>query len=160
MSEAQRIAPAPIRKTLRVRATPARAFEVFAARMGDWWLKDHSICAGAHGSPQKEVVIEPHAGGRWYEIAENGATCEWGKVLAWDPPGRLALAWQLNREFKYDPGFETTVEVTFAEDGEFTVVEFEHRDLERFGEGAAVQREMMDGGWGQILAGFERLASG
>jgi uncharacterized protein YndB with AHSA1/START domain len=157
MTEAQRIAPAPIRKTLRVQASRERAFEIFAARMGSWWMKDHSIC---RDSPQKDVVIEPHTGGRWYEIAENGATSDWGRVLAWEPPARLALAWQLNRDFQFDPGFETTVEVTFAQDGAFTVVEFEHRDLERFGETAPAQREMMDGGWAAILAGYRASIEG
>ncbi len=128
--------------------------------MGSWWLKTHSVLKEVSDTPQKDVVIEPRAGGRWYEIGEDGSEYQWGRVLAWDPPGRLALAWQLSNKFVYDPDFETTVEVTFVEDGDATVVTFEHRDLERFGEAAAAQLEGMDGGWGQLLAKYEEAMAG
>lgn len=154
MTDMQRIKPAPIRKTMRVRASRERAFEVFT-QMGGWWLKTHSVLGQANGTAQADVVIEPRTGGRWYEVGEDGSQYDWGRVLAWEPPARLVLAWQLNGQFAYDKDFETTVEVTFAEDGEFTEVRFEHRDLERFGEGAAEQRDGMDAGWGQLLAGYE-----
>jgi hypothetical protein len=36
-------------------------------------------------------------------------------VLAWEPPGRLLLGWQLGAEWKYDPDFLTELELTFAE---------------------------------------------
>jgi hypothetical protein len=37
-------------------------------------------------------------------------------------------------------------------------VEFEHRDLERYGSRAAATRDRMDDGWGALLAGYERAA--
>jgi hypothetical protein len=61
------------------------------------------------------------------------------------------LAWQLNREFVYDPEFETTVEVTFEERDGATLVAFEHRDLERMGADAVELFESMDGGWDMLL---------
>jgi hypothetical protein len=77
-------------------------------------------------------------------------------------PDRLLLAWQLNAEFDYDPDLETTVEVRFTPDGDHTIVDFEHRDLERFGDKAAQVRgdfeSGMDGGWGELLAGDQRVA--
>ena len=156
--EAQRITPAPIRRSLRVRAPQEKAFRTFVGGMGGWWLKTHSLLQ----SPQKDVVIEPQAGGRWYEIGENGSEQVWGKVLAWEAPERVVLAWQLNAEWTYDPDFETRVEVRFTPDGDYTLVEFEHRDLERFGEKAAAVRgdyeSGMDGGWGELLAGYQRQA--
>jgi uncharacterized protein YndB with AHSA1/START domain len=148
----QRIAPAAIRKTIEVRAPIDRAFRVFAERMGDWWHKEHSI---AQGTTQADVIIEPHAGGRWYEKGADGSEHQWGRVIAYEPPHRLVLAWQLTREFQFDPDFETTVEVLFEEQGDTTVVRFEHRDLERMGEGAAEQFESMDGGWGMLLDLFK-----
>jgi uncharacterized protein YndB with AHSA1/START domain len=158
MSETQRIAPAPIRKTLRVRAPLDKAFRVFASGMGGWWMKSHTLLA----SPQADVIVEPRAGGRWFEKGEDGTEQDWGRVLAWEPPRRLLLAWQLDADWTYDPGFETTVEITFAEDGDHTIVEFEHRDLERYGERAAEVRggyeSGMDGGWGELLARFEARA--
>jgi len=156
--EAQRVTSAPIRKTLRVRAPQEKAFRTFVAGMGGWWLKTHSLLK----SPQKDVVIEPQAGGRWYEVGEDGGEQVWGKVLVWEAPERVVLAWQLNAEWSYDPDFETTVEVRFIPDGDYTIVDFEHRDLERFGDKAAEVRgdyeTGMDGGWGELLAGYQRQA--
>jgi uncharacterized protein YndB with AHSA1/START domain len=151
----QRIAPAAIRKTMEVNAPIDRAFAVFATRMGDWWHKEHSI---AQGTTQKDVVIEPRPGGRWYEVGADGSEHPWGKVLAYDPPRRLMLAWQLTRDFLYDASFETTVEVTFEERDGKTVVQFEHRDLERMGTDAVEMLESMDGGWGMLLGLFKTEA--
>lgn len=157
-AQAQAITPAPIRKSLRVKAGRQKAFDTFVQGMGGWWLKGHSLLA----SPQKGVLIEPRTGGRWYEIGEDGSEMDWGKVLAWDEPDRVLLAWQLNAEWSYDPDFETIVEVRFVPDGDHTIVEFEHRDLERFGEKAAEVRgdyeSGMDGGWGQLLANYQEAA--
>jgi uncharacterized protein YndB with AHSA1/START domain len=151
--EAQRITAAPIRKTLRVKASRQKAFDTFLA-MGGWWMKSHSLAA----SGQKDVIIEPRAGGRWYEIANDGSEQEWGRVVDCEAPARLHLIWALNADWAYDPDFETNVEVTFAEDGDHTIVTFEHRDLDRFGERAEETRNGMDGGWGALLEGFQRAA--
>lgn len=149
--ETQRIAPAPIRKSIRVKASQDRAFELFTTGMGRWWLKGHSLLK----SPQKDVVVEPRDGGRWFETGEDGSESEWGRVLAWSAPERVVLAWQLTADWTYDANFETTVEVRFVPDGDHTVVEFEHRDLERFGPRAEEVRggyeSGMDGGWTALL---------
>ena len=148
----QRIAPAAIRKTVTVNAPIERAFDVFASRMGEWWHKEHSI---AQDTTQTDVVVEPCAGGRWYEKGADGSEHQWGRVIAYEPPHRLVLGWQLTREFRFDPDFETTVEVLFEERGDMTVVKFEHRDLERMGKGAVQELEAMDGGWGMLLDLFK-----
>ena len=158
--ETRHVVPAPIRRTLRVKAPRERAFDVFVAGMGGWWLKSHSLLK----APQQDVVIEPRIGGRWYEVGEDGSEQDWGKVLGWDRPERVLLAWQLDADWRYDPDFETIVEVRFTADGDHTLVEFEHRDLERFGERAAEIRggyeSGMEGGWGELLAGYQRRAEG
>ena len=151
----QRIAPAAIRKTIDVKAPIDRAFTVFASRMGEWWHKEHSI---ARDTTQVDVVIEPRSGGRWYEKGADGSEHPWGRVIAYDPPSRLVLAWQLTREFVYDPDYETTVEVTFEETADGTRVHFEHRDLERMGPDAVEMLEGMDGGWGMLLDLFKKEA--
>jgi uncharacterized protein YndB with AHSA1/START domain len=139
------IRPAPVRKTIHVRAAPERAFHVFTAEMTRWWHPDHHIGK----SPLKAAVVEPRAGGRWYEIDEDGSTCEWGKVLVWEPPGRVVFAWQLTSEWKYDPAFVTEVEVCFIPDGNGTRIELEHRNLERYGQAADSVRRSLDSpeGW-------------
>ena len=154
-----KIRPAPVRRAVEVAAGQARAFEVFTARMGDWWPKSHST---EGQSPQVDVVVEPRAGGRWYERTEDGGTGEWGKVLAWDPPSRVLLAWQLSADFKYDPNLVTEVEVTFEALAENrTRVTLEHRNLERFGERAEKMRSEIDSpdGWPQILQLYAKAAA-
>ena len=146
------ITPAPVRKAVTVKATPARAFAFFTAEMIRWWRPDHHIGA----SPLKSIVLEPHVGGRWYEIGEDGGECEWGRVLVYDPPARIVLAWQLNQDWTYDPDFETELEVHFIAAGGTTRVELEHRNLERFGAKADAVRASLDsaGGWTGTMEAF------
>ncbi len=142
-----------IKKQLTVEAPIEKAFRVFTANMTTWWPKEHHIGA----SPLKECIVESRVEGRWYEVCEDGSECNWGKVLAWDPPNRLVLAWQLNFEFKYDPALITEVEVKFtALSATTTRVEFEHRNLDRLGVAAVTAG--MDQGWGQILDSFATTA--
>jgi uncharacterized protein YndB with AHSA1/START domain len=146
------IRPAPVRKSIKVAAPPERAFEVFTGGIGRWWPKSHKIGPADLDRP----VIEPREGGRWYELDVDGSECEIGKVAVWEPPHRLVLIWQLTPEFTYDPHLVTEVEVTFTPDGDGTLVELEHRDLERMGEKAEAMRETVSGpgGWPGLLALF------
>ena len=153
---AQRIQPAAIRKTIEVQASPDRAFDVFARRMGEWWHKEHSI---AVGTTQKDVIVEPSPGGRWYELGADGSEHPWGHVIDYDPPRRLLLAWQLNREFVFDPELLTEVEARFEPTESGTRVHFEHRHLERMGAGTVELLEGMDGGWGMLLELFAAKAN-
>ena len=145
-----------IRKTIIVDAPAERAFRVFTQNMGAWWPKEHHIGK----SPLKDCVIEPRVAGRWYEVGEDGSECQWGKVLTWDPPRRLVLAWQLDAQFTYDPSFVTEVELSFTVlEPMRTRVDFEHRNLERFGPDAARLHKAMGDGWGGILESFGHTAS-
>src|SRR5665213_1930769 len=45
-----------------------------------------------------------------------------GKVLAWDPPGRVLLAWQIDARWTYNPGLVTEVEMTFVDQGDGTTL--------------------------------------
>lgn len=151
------IVPAPVRKSIHVKVTPAKAFDVFTAGMGRWWLKSHSINA----SPTRDIVMEPRAGGRWYEIGEDGSECPWGQVLAWEPPSRLLLAWQVGGAWTFDPNLITEVEVRFLPERSGTRVELEHRNLERFGDQAEAVRATFEspGGWSGLLESFAEIAS-
>lgn len=140
-----------IQKQLDVNAPIERAFSVFTARMSTWWPKRHTVGP----TPWVDCIVEPHVGGRWFERAADGVETMWGKVLVWEPPTRLVLAWQLDGTFKYDPELVTEVEVRFTALGPTsTRVDFEHRNLERFGELAAKVGPMLDSGWGGILQSF------
>ncbi len=148
--ELRTISVAPVRKSVRVSAAAARAFEVFTAGFARWWPKTHSIGA----APMKDAVIEPRVGGRWFERGEDGSECEWGKVLVWDPPTRVVLGWQINAQYKYDPTLVSEVEIRFIPEGvAVTRVELEHRNLERFGDQGEVIRKSVDSpnGWGRVM---------
>ena len=90
----------------------------------------------------------------------DGTECEIGKVIVWNPPARLVLAWQLDAEWKYDPDLITEVEITFTPEGDGTRVGLEHRDLERMGDGAQVKGEAIDdpGGWSGLLELYSQAA--
>jgi uncharacterized protein YndB with AHSA1/START domain len=148
----------PVRVEVRVTAPPERAFEAFTAGFATWWPRDsHHVGE----QPPQDVALEPAAGGRWFERAGDGTECDWGRVLAWEPPGRLVLAWQLGADWRYDPDLVTEVEVRFTADGDGTRVQVEHRRLERFGERAAEMRTVLDsdGGWTGLLRRYAQHAS-
>lgn len=151
----QKITPATVRKMLTVKADPAKAFNVFVRRIHEWSPASHSLTGARTG-----VIIEPRVGGRWYETGEGGAEANWGKVIEWEPPHRLLLAWQLDARCAYDPELITEIEVLFRAVAEGkTQVEFEHRNIERFGTAAADVLASLDGkdGWGGSLAQFAAL---
>jgi uncharacterized protein YndB with AHSA1/START domain len=149
---------APVRKQVTVTASQQRAFDWFTREMSRWWPATHSILR----SPLKQYIVEPHAGGRWYAVAEDGSTGQAGYVIEWQPPRKLVLAWQIGGDWQFDPELITEVEVQFiAESEAVTRVELEHRNLERMGERAAQMRGMVDapGGWSAILESFRESAA-
>jgi uncharacterized protein YndB with AHSA1/START domain len=150
---------ASVRKTIRVSAPPPRAFEIFTGGMSRWWIKTHSI--NKSRSPIKDVVMEGRVGGRWFERGEDGSECQWGKVIAWEPPGRLLLGWQITEKWQFDPDFLTEVEVRFVADGNGTHVELEHRNLDRFGAAAEEMWKAFDSpdGWTGLLENFAKEAA-
>jgi len=157
MSSLANVTRIAVRKSVTVAAPLALAFEVFTGRIESWWpMASHHIgdadCAA--------VVIEPRAGGRWYERGEDGSESEWGKVLHWDPPARVILAWQLDGGWKYNPACLTEVEINFSVlDATRTRVDFEHRYLERLGDNAQAVRDLLNSGWGGILELYVSLAA-
>lgn len=150
------IAPSPVVKTVTVPCPPDRAFRLFTEGMGTWWLPSHSVVK----SGQDKLVIEPKSGGAWYEIGKEGERCDWGRVLAWEPPARLVLDWQLSADFAFDPSLHTEVEVTFQPEGKGTAVRLEHRKLENYGNAAGQIAQAFDSpnGWGGLLAAFAAKA--
>lgn len=147
-----------VRKSVIVNVPQARAFEVFTQKHSLWWpLKTHHI-----GADPQTVVIEPTAGGRWFERSGDGVECDWGRVLAWEPPYRLVLSWDIGSDWKYDPHLGTEVEIRFIAEGpEATRVELEHRGLERYGAASDMMRATFDseGGWEGILRGYAQTAA-
>jgi uncharacterized protein YndB with AHSA1/START domain len=146
---------APILHSVEVKAPPRRAFELFTSCMGQWWPRGMTIGRNPHA----DILIEPKEGGRWFERDEEGNEAEWGRVLAWEPPKRVLLAWQIDAQWSYDPKLITAVELTFAPlaDGG-TRVTLEHRNLERFGQDAAKHADKLRGGWPTLVGHFAQYA--
>ena len=145
---------APVRRTVRTKAPPARAFAIFTGQMGRWWPRGDTVAA----QPHADIVIEPHAGGRWFERDDAGVETPWGHVLVWEPPVRLILAWQLDGEHRFDPDLITEVEISFHSVEGGTEVRLEHRNLERFRKRPADWAAAVAGGWTQKVVEFAAYA--
>lgn len=148
-----------VRKSIVVNAPQEHVFRTFTERIDTWWPRAHHI----GGKEPYTAILEPKVGGRWFERAHDGAECNWGRVLAWEPHERVLLAWEINAEWKYEPGLGTEVEVRFtAESRERTRVVLEHRKLERFGDKAQMMRAMLDGenAWMSHLTALAKAAEG
>jgi uncharacterized protein YndB with AHSA1/START domain len=149
----------PVRKSIRVRADAARAFRVFTEEMDSWWPRTHHIGS----SPMKRVVVEGRPMGAIYTDQEDGTICRWGSVLTWEPPHLFVMAWQIRPDWQFEPDLskcsEVEVRFTPADDGT-TLVELEHRGLQRHGMGCAKMREQVnaEGGWGALLGMFAAKA--
>jgi uncharacterized protein YndB with AHSA1/START domain len=148
---------APVLRTVTVKALPERAFEAFTANIGQWWPKEHHTIGA---QPAVALVIEPRVGGRWFERSADGVETQWGKVLAWDPPGRVLLTWQINANWTYDVDFVTELELSFVAQGDrTTLVTLEHRNMERFGATAQAMADMLGSGWPGIMQSYADYAS-
>jgi uncharacterized protein YndB with AHSA1/START domain len=153
------IDPNSVRKSVSVDAPQDVAWRVFTQKMGTWWpLANYKIGK----AKAVNAVIEPQVGGRWYERGDDGSTCDWGRLLSWEPPSRLVLSWDINAEWQPEPTLNTEIEVRFIPDGDnVTRVELEHRHLDRYGARRDEMRRIFDveGDWGRLLALFARGAT-
>ena len=145
-----------VRESIVVNAPPERAFKVFTEDMGSWWPKDHHILEGELA----EMVVEPHTGGRIYDLATDGSTCQWARVLAYEPPERFVFSWDISLDWKIetDPERTSEVEIRFVPEGDDrTRVELEHRHIDRHGDGWERMRDAVGSpnGW---LVGLNQFA--
>jgi uncharacterized protein YndB with AHSA1/START domain len=143
-----------VTKMVTVQATRERAFAVFTEEFFTWWPASHHI----GDAELADAVIEPRTGGRWYERGTDGNECDWGRVLAYDPPARVLLSWHLQADWSYDPdpARASEVEVRFiAEAPDRTRVELEHRHIERHADPEGVRGGIdSPGGWAGILVTY------
>ena len=147
-----------MRKVVSVKAPQEVAWRVFTGKLGTWWpLATYKIGKAT----AVDAVMEPRVGGRWYERGEDGSTCDWGRVLAWEPHSRLVLSWNITADWQYDPKLDTEVEVRFTAEGKGTRVEVIHRQLDRYGARQDEMRGIFDGegGWSHLLEAFTTAAS-
>jgi uncharacterized protein YndB with AHSA1/START domain len=151
-----------VTQSVTVQAPIDRAFRVFTEDFDSWWPRSHHIAT----AEMAKAVIESQVDGRWHEIGVDGSECEWGRVLAWEPPHHLALSWHLNGAFQYDPdpAKASRVDVWFtAEDDQTTRVELSHSNLDRHGDGWTDLRTGVsgEGGWPELIRLYaSRVAAG
>ena len=138
-----------------------RAFKLFTEGFDRWWPRSHHIGT----AEMAEAILEPRENGRWYERGVDGSECEWGRVLAWEPPGHVALSWHLNAAFQYepDPAQASRVDVRFTDQGDgATRVELVHSGLDRHGPDWPQLRNAIsaEGGWPSLLGLYADVAGG
>jgi len=138
-----------------VEASPERAFAVFTEEIGSWWDPDHHLLDSALA----EMIFEPRVGGHVYDRGVDGSECRWARVLAYEPPERFVISWDINLQWKIETDLEKTseVEVRFIPEGAGrTRVELEHRHLDRHGDGWEQMRDSVGApdGWGGSMQRF------
>lgn len=106
---------------LRVRASPARAFDVFTREISLWW-RPNSLFRFTPRDPGV-LTFEPGEGGRLIETLADGKVFEIGRITDWSPPTRLVFGW---RQATFAPEQTTSVEVRFEPVGDETQVTVTH----------------------------------
>ena len=138
-----------VRFNVTVEVSPERAFRVFTEKFDLIKPREHNLLAP---EPIAETVFEPQVGGHVYDRGENGSMCRWARVLAFEPPRRFVISWDISPSWQLvtDPSQASEVEVNFIPEGpDRTRVELEHRHLERHGAGWESVRDGVaeQGGW-------------
>jgi uncharacterized protein YndB with AHSA1/START domain len=150
-----------VQSEIVVEAPIQRAFEVFTEGIGTWFPSEYNLLE----VDIAERVFEQRVGGRVYDRGVDGSECHWARVLAYEPPARVVISWDISPQWQLesDPDKTSEVEVRFtSESPERTRVELEHRNLERHGDGWESTRDSLtgEGGWEWCLQRFgERLAA-
>jgi uncharacterized protein YndB with AHSA1/START domain len=144
-----------VRSSIVVDAPIERAFSVFTDGIATWWPPEHHILQ----SELAEMVFEPRQGGYVYDRGVDGSECRWARVLAFEPPTRFVISWDINLQWQIesDPQRTSEVEVRFAAEGtNRTRVELEHRHLDRHGDGWEQMRDAVGSpdGWQTHLRKF------
>lgn len=147
---------APIEETVHVDVAPQRAFDAFVRAFGQWW----PVAYTWSGDALRHIAIEPFDGGRCVEIGPDRFTVDWGRVVAWDPPGHLAFTWQISadRQPIPDPDRSSIVDARFDADGDAsTRVTITHRDFSRHDGDATAYRDALaaDEGWPFLLQRYQ-----
>jgi uncharacterized protein YndB with AHSA1/START domain len=139
-----------LRVAVAVSVPATAAFDAFIRRIDDWWVREFTWS----GRDRVDCIgIEDRLGGMAYEIGPHGFRVDWGRIVAWEPPQRLVLAWQIapDRVPQPDPSMASEVEVHFHPDRDGTVVDLEHRYFDRYGADGGGYLRAMTEGWHELL---------
>ena len=150
-----------IRHEIVVEAPIERAFSVFTVGFGSFKPPEHNMLRVEIA----ETVFEPRVGGDVFDRGVDGTVCRWARVLAYEPPDRVVISWDISPRWQIETDLEKTseVEVRFiAEAPDRTRVELEHRALDRHGDGWEAVRDGVDSeaGWPLYLRQFADVLAG
>src|SRR3954453_23086510 len=87
-----------VRTSIVVDADVERAFSVFTEGIDSWWERSHTI----GDEPLARMVLEPREGGRAYGIGTGGTESDWGRVLAYERPHRIVIAWDIDLQWTHE----------------------------------------------------------
>jgi uncharacterized protein YndB with AHSA1/START domain len=87
-----------IRHQIVVHAPIARAFSVFTDDFGSFKPPEHNMLSVEIA----ETVFEPRAGGAVYDRGVDGSECHWARVLAYEPPDRVLISWDINPQWRIE----------------------------------------------------------
>jgi uncharacterized protein YndB with AHSA1/START domain len=131
---------------------------VFTEGIGSWWDPNHHILQGE----LEEMVFEPFVGRNIYDRGVDGSECRWARVLAYEPPHRVLFSWDITTSWQLetDPEKASEIEVRFTSEApDRTLVELEHRNLDRHGEGWEGMRDAVGSPNGWNLECFAEVAA-
>jgi uncharacterized protein YndB with AHSA1/START domain len=137
-----------ITKQIRVDANPETAFDVFTGRIGDWWPLEHYSVFGREAT----VAFE---GDRIVERSPSGEETVWGEVLEFEVAGRVRFTWHPGQPGDEEP---TEVDVSFASNGDGTLVTLVHSGWDRLSEERRAGRVDYDNGWPLVLERYAALS--
>lgn len=148
-------------RSIVVEAPIERAFKVFTSDFGRFKPPEHNLL----GVEVAETVFEAKVGGHLYDRGVDGSECHWARVLAYEPPRRLLLSWDIGPTWQVeaDPNRTSEWEVRFASQGpDKTRVTIEHRHLDRHGPGWEAVRDGIGGdqGWPLYLQRYAAVVAG
>jgi uncharacterized protein YndB with AHSA1/START domain len=154
------VAATSVRHVIVVDAPIERAFSVFTRGFGSFKPPEHTLLS----VDIAETVFELHEGGHVYDKGIDGSECRWGRVLAYEPPNRVAFSWDISPQWQIETDHAKTseVEVRFiAEAPDRTRVELEHRNIDRHGDGWESVRDGVDGddGWPLYLTRYAEVVA-
>lgn len=150
-----------VQTSIVVQAPQDRAFRVFTERIGAFKPRQHNMLSVEIA----ETALEPHVGGAVFDRGVDGTVCRWARVLAYEPPARLVISWDISPRWQIetDPDRSSEVEILFiAESADRTRLELTHRRLERHGAGWESIRDGVAGadGWPLYLERYAELCAG
>jgi uncharacterized protein YndB with AHSA1/START domain len=130
-----------LERVIALRCPPDRAFRVFTQQTDLWWPRGHRRTADAR------MVLEGFVDGRLMERTADGEEWVLGRVVAHDPPVRLAFHW-----FPGSPAAPTEVDVGFSATVAGSEIRVVHRALS---EGAIAawpgKVALFERGWDSVL---------